>query len=111
MAKYYGIIGFVKTYEDPENPGVWKTEVHEDHYRGDVKRYAKRIAASGEKANSDVIVTNAISIIADPYAIENFQYIKYAEWMGTFWTVASVDVNRPRFELSLGGVYVRESEN
>lgn len=111
MAKYYGIIGFVKTYEDPENPGVWKAEVHEDHYRGDVKRYAKRIAASGEKANSDVIVTNAISIIADPYAIENFQYIKYAEWMGTFWTVASVDVNRPRFELSLGGVYVRESEN
>lgn len=111
MAKYYGIVGFVKTYEDPENPGVWKTEVHEDHYRGDVKRYAKRITASGEKVNSDVIVTNAISIIADPYAIENFQYIKYAEWMGTFWTVASVDVNRPRFELSLGGVYVRESEN
>lgn len=111
MAKYYGIVGFVKTYEDPENPGAWKTEVHEDYYRGDVKRYAKRITASGEKANSDVIVTNAISIIADPYAIENFQYIKYAEWMGTFWTVASVDVNRPRFELSLGGVYVRESEN
>lgn len=111
MAKYYGIIGFVKTYEDSENPGVWLTEKHEDYYRGDVKRYAKRISASGEKANSDVIVTNSISIIADPYAIENFQYIKYAEWMGTFWGVTSVDVNYPRFELGLGGVYVRETED
>lgn len=60
---------------------------------------------SGETLSDDVSISNMISIIADPYAYENFFAVKYVEWQGVKWNVKSIDVQPPRLVLTIGGVY------
>ena len=55
--------------------------------------------------NDDINVANEISIVADPYANQNFHLMKYVEFMGTKWKITTVEVQYPRLILSIGGVY------
>jgi len=102
MARYYGKIGYGVSEETV--PGVWSDEITERAYYGDILNDLRSLSAS-EKVNDDVRLQNRISIVADAYALGNYLQIKYVEWAGFFWTVQSVDVERPRLILSLGGVY------
>lgn len=104
MPKYYGKIGYAYTVENPEGSGVWKEVIIERSYAGDLIRNYKNISGS-DKINDDINISNEISIVSDPYAIQNFHKIKYVEFMGTKWKVSSVEVLYPRLKLSLGGVY------
>lgn len=102
MAKYYGKIGFVSTEET--EPGIWEEVSMERLYFGDLIRNTRRLESSS-KINSDLNISNQISILADPYLNNNLQRIRYVEFMGTKWRVETVDVQFPRLILSLGGVY------
>lgn len=102
MAKYYGKIGYAITEEI--KPGVWKKRIIERNYFGDVIRNTRRLQSSGN-LNDDITVSNEISIIADPFANENFHLILYVEFMGTKWKVSNVDVQFPRLILTIGEVY------
>lgn len=102
MAKYYGAVGYAKSVE--VRPGIWKDEIIERNYYGDVIRNNRRLE-SGEQVNDDINISNEISILADPYANENFHLIKYVEFMGTKWKVSNITVQFPRLILSVGGVY------
>lgn len=84
--------------------GVWSDSITERTYYGDVLSVTRYLETS-DKVNDDVRLTQRISIVADAFAYENFSFIKYASWMGSLWTVTSVEVERPRLLLSLGGVY------
>lgn len=102
MAKYYGKIGYGIAEET--TPGVWTNVINERFYYGDIiKNYKK--AEQVQTLNDNINVNNQISIISDPYAMENFHHIKSVEFMGTKWKVTSVDVEFPRLILTLGGVY------
>lgn len=108
MAKYYGKVGYSETVEMPEGSGVWVSTIVERHYYGDVIRnMAKNVP--GVSLNNDIHIENRISILADPYAYQNFSNIKYVEWMGNLWVVSSIEVQRPRLILSIGGVYNGET--
>lgn len=102
MARFCGKIGFAVTTE--VKPGVWKDEIVTRIYYGDVVRNARRLQSSGT-LNDNIVVTNELSIIADPYAYENFHAMRYAEFMGAKWKITSCEVQRPRLILSLGEVY------
>lgn len=102
MARYCGKIGFAETKET--KPGVWKDEIVTRIYYGDLIRNARRLQSSGN-LNDNIVVTNELSIVADPYANENFHAMRYAEFMGVKWKITSVEVQRPRLILSLGEVY------
>lgn len=102
MAKYYGNIGYIKTVE--VEPGIWKEQAIEHPSYGDVDRNISKYQPSGG-VNDDININNVISIVADPFASENFQHIRYAEFMGAKWKVTSVEVKYPRLILNLGGVY------
>ena len=102
MAKFYGNIGFAETVET--DPGVWVEEIVVRPYFGDVVRNARRLENSGG-VNDNINISNEISIIADPYANQNFHSIRYIEFMGTKWKVSSIDVRYPRLILTMGGVY------
>ena len=102
MAKRSGKIGFVITSET--KPGVWKEVATDRKYYGDLVRNTRKLQSSGN-VNDNVTISNEISIVADPFANENFHAIRYAEFMGTKWKVTSVDVQYPRLILSLGEVY------
>ena len=102
MAKYYGAIGYIKEIET--EPGIWVPSVTERNYYGDVlKRYHRTENSGG--VNDNVTLSHEISIIVDPYAIENYGYIRYLEYLGIKWSVTNVSVDLPRLVLSTGGVY------
>lgn len=102
MAKYFGRIGYAETVETV--PGVWEEVIQERQYYGDVIRNARRWE-NGESLNDNLVVSNSISIVADDYAYQHFAYIRYVEWMGVLWKPSSVEVQRPRIILQIGGVY------
>ena len=55
--------------------------------------------------NDDININNSISIVADPYAYENFHNMRYAILEGVKWKITNVEINRPRLILTIGGVY------
>ena len=102
MAKWYGKVGYVTTEET--EPGIWATKVTEVLYSGDLLKNISKWVTSN-KVNDDLNVANQISIIADPFAYQNFSSIKYVEFMGAMWEVSSAEVQYPRLILTVGGVY------
>lgn len=103
MARYYGVIGFSGGSTET-TPGVWDEVIVERPYYGDVIRNTRRLQ-SGEYVNDNVTISNEISIVSDPYALQNFHAMRYVAWMGTNWKVTSVDVQYPRLILSIGDEY------
>lgn len=102
MAKFHGPIGFGIPTE--VKPGVWKDKLSNRLYSGDIIQIIKKTQSAGQ-VNDDVNVTNKISIIADPYATNNLQSIKYVEFLGAKWKVTDVSVEYPRLILTIGGVF------
>lgn len=102
MAKWYGTIGFIESVE--VEPGIWKDQVIKHEYYGDVTRNTRAIQPS-DGVNDNINISNNISIVADPYANQNFHNMKYAEYMGTNWKITNVEVQYPRLILTIGGVY------
>lgn len=102
MARFCGAVGYAETSET--SPGLYTETITERTYRGDITRNSRRLD-TGESINDDISVTNTISIVADAYAYQNFFAIRYVNWMGANWKVTTVEVQRPRLILSLGGVY------
>lgn len=103
MAKFSGIIGFVKTGELVD--GVFKpSSVVQKMYRGDILRNTIRYEQSGG-VNDDVNISKQISIVADSFIIDNLEYIRYIQLYNHLWKVTSFDVSRPRIILTIGGLY------
>ena len=102
MAKFYGEIGYATTVET--SPGIWTEQISKRNYYGDLIRNIRRLEYSGG-INDDINVSNQISILADPYANENFHAMRYVKFMGTAWKITNVEVQYPRLILTLGGVY------
>lgn len=101
--KFFGEVGYVTAAVETA-PGVFKEGVVEYPYFGDVTRNARDLEQA-DKVNSDLSVSNSISIVADEYAYEHFHAIRYVRWAGALWTVVNVEVQSPRLLLRLGGVY------
>nr|DAP46083.1 MAG TPA: hypothetical protein [Caudoviricetes sp.] len=102
MAKWCGKIGYgIKTeYED----GAWEDRIVERTYYGD--RITDRIKRqSSGNVNDDISINNVISVVADPFAIENYIFMIYVEIMGVKWKVTSIEEQRPRLLLTVGGLY------
>ena len=102
MAKFAGKIGFAVIEEN--KPGVWTERMVEHRYYGDLMRNTRRLQSSGN-LNDNVIISNQISIVADPFAKENFHAMRYVELYGAKWKITSVEVQYPRLILELGDVY------
>ena len=102
MAKYYGAVGFAVTTEP--KPGIFKESITERSYYGDVTKVARRLQ-SGDKINDDIMLTHDVSIVADPFAYNNFQSVRYLTYLGNKWKVSNVEVAYPRLIFTLGGLY------
>lgn len=97
------MIGYAEAVGD-DGFGVYTPKIVERPYYGDVTRNMKRDEV-GSGVNDDITIQNDISIIADAYAYQNFHRIRYVTFMGARWKVRTVEVERPRLILSVGGVY------
>lgn len=105
MGKFFGKVGYEQDQVEIR-PGVLSDEnqIIEKEYYGDlVKNYAK--IQSVNRVNEDVDLAVDISIIADPFAYENFYSIRYVEYQGCKWKVTNVTPQFPRLILTTGGKY------
>lgn len=102
MAKYFGVIGYAEAVET--RPGVWEEQITEREYFGDLIRNTRRLQ-SADQVNDNINIANELSILADPFANQNFHAMRYAKLMGTKWKITNVEVKFPRLILTLGGEY------
>lgn len=102
MAKFYGAVGFAETVET--KPGVWVEQITERKYAGIVTKNVRRLQSSGQ-VNDNIDVANQISIVADPFAYNNFHSMRYVDFMGAKWKITTIDVQYPRLILTIGGLY------
>ena len=103
MGKWFGVVGYAETKETA--PGIWRPTITERSYYGEVLHYTSGWTSSTDSANDDLTISKKISIIADPFAYQHFQYIKYVEFMGAKWKVKEAEPQYPRIILTIGGVY------
>ena len=102
MSKYFGKIGYGVTEET--RPGVFEPKITEREYYGDIVRNSRRLE-NGGKVNDDLNINMTLSIVADPFAYQNFHQLKYVEYMGAKWKATYVEPQYPRLTITLGGVY------
>lgn len=102
MAKFFGVIGYAENVET--KLGVWQEVITEREYFGDLIRNARRLE-SASQVNDNINVANEISIVADPYANQNFHSMRYVKFMGAKWKISNVTVQYPRLILTIGGLY------
>ena len=105
--RWHGKIGYAIT---EEHDGIWSDSVVEREYKGDLNKNAVQLQKS-DSVNNDFMVKNQISIVADPFAFENFQYMKYIEIMKVMWEISSVEIQYPRLLISVGGVWNGEQQS
>ena len=103
MAKWFGKVGYSETVET--TPGVWRPQDTVHEYYGDVSRNATRWGVNSDSTNDNLTVNVQISIVADPFAIDNFYSMKWIEYMGSKWKITNVEPQLPRLLLTLGGVW------
>ena len=102
MAKFSGKIGYVEYKET--SPGVYTEDITERQYYGDLTRHSRRWDSS-DGVNDNIIFSQDISIVADPYMYEHLHNMKYVIFQGVKWKIASVTIDRPRVQISTGEEY------
>lgn len=102
MAKIYGVIGYASQVET--SPGVWVEKITERTHYAELTRRSYRSESSGN-LNDNINISNEVSIIADPYAYQNFHIIRYIVINGIKWKVSSVEIQHPRLIMTIGGEY------
>lgn len=103
MNKWFGKIGYVKEIQTA--PSVWTSEETVHEYYGDVIRNTSRWSTNQDSTNDDLTISNQISIVADPFAYQNFHSMKWIEFMDAKWKITSVEPKYPRLILTIGGVW------
>lgn len=101
--KFHGAVGYAINVE--RIPGVWKPEIVERAYYGDILTNGRRWEASSDQQNDNLRITNKFSILADPYAYEHFHDIKYIVFMGVKWKVREITIDGRRLIMSVGEEY------
>ena len=101
MAKFAGLVGYVTQEETV--PGVWSPVDSSRIMRGDIITLGS--GQNGDKVNSDITLNHRVSLVGDAYAFGNYFNIRWIELHGMKWEVSSVEVQRPRIIVSLGGLW------
>nr|DAJ87813.1 MAG TPA: hypothetical protein [Caudoviricetes sp.] len=102
MSRFSGKLGFVMTRETEE--GVWLEDVVEIPVKGTIRSLWVR-NDNNASVNTDLRLTNEISVLMDTKIKTHLETLKYVVWKGSKWEVQSIGVNYPRLTINLGGLY------
>ena len=84
--------------------GVWLEDFVEIPVKGVIRSlYARNDNSSS--VNTNLRLTNEISILMDTKIETYLETLKYVVWKGSKWEVQSIGVNYPRVTINLGGLY------
>lgn len=102
MAKYAGLVGYVT--EEETSPGVWSPVESPIMMKGDVINQRYNVI-DDNRVNSNVTLNHRISLLGDSYAFDNYHLIRWINFRGSKLEVSSVEIQRPRLIVSLGGLW------
>ena len=102
MSRFSGKLGFVMTRETEE--GVWLEDKIEIPVKGTIRSLYVR-NDNDSSVNSNLRLTNEVSILLDSKIQTYLETLKYVIWKGSKWEVRSIGVNYPRLTITLGGLY------
>lgn len=102
MSRFSGKLGFVMTSETEE--GVWLENTVEIPVKGTIRNLHVRNDNSSS-ANTNLRLTNEVSILLNSKIDTYLETLKYVIWKGSKWEVKSIGVNYPRLTINLGGLY------
>lgn len=102
MDKFYGAVGYAEVVKT--SAGVFDEHLVEKTYYGDIIKRSGRFQ-SAESINDELRMTNQISIVADPYAKQNYSSMRYVTLENSKWKVISIDIEYPRLIITVGGLY------
>lgn len=102
MSRFSGKLGFVMTRETEE--GVWLEDVVEIPVKGTIRSLYVR-NNNDASVNTDLRLTNEVSVLMDTKIKTHLETLKYVVWKGSKWEVQSIGVNYPRLTINLGGLY------
>lgn len=102
MSRFSGKLGFVMARETEE--GVWLENFVELPAKGTIRSLYVR-NDNNASVNSNLRLTNEVSILLDSKIQTYLETLKYVVWKGSKWEVQSIGVNYPRLTIHLGGLY------
>ena len=102
MSRFSGKLGFVMTRETEE--GVWLEDKIEIPVKGTIRSLYVR-NDNNSSVNSNLRLTNEVSVLLDSKINTYLETLKYVVWKGSKWEVQSIGVNYPRLMINLGGLY------
>jgi hypothetical protein len=102
MSKYAGLVGYVTQEETV--PGVWSPVDKTVVMKGDIIRQSSSVQ-NDAKVNSDVTLNHRVSLLGDAYAFNNYFNLKWVTIGGRKLEVTSVELQRPRLIVTVGGLY------
>lgn len=103
--KFHGKIGFYEgTAEVPNSGGVYRPNIVERNYKGDILEYRQQFQST-DKQNDNLTIRNKFSILADLYLKQHLSSIRYVEFQGIKWKITNITVGYPRIIFEVGGVY------
>lgn len=102
MSRFAGLVGYVTQEETV--PGVWSPVDKSVMMKGDIIRQSSSVQ-NDSKVNSDITLNHRVSLMGDAYAFDNYYDLKWITISGRKWEVSSVEMQRPRLIVTVGGLY------
>lgn len=102
MSKFSGLVGYVTQSEI--SPGVWSSVENSKVMKGDIIRQSSS-SQNGDKVNNDVSLSHRVSLLGDAYSFGNYYNIRWIDINSQKWQVTSVEIQRPRIIVTLGGIW------
>lgn len=102
MAKFNGLVGYVTQSET--SPGVWSSVENSIMMKGDIIRQSSN-SQNDDKVNSGIALSHRVSLVGDAYSFGNYYDIRWVDIKGKKWEVSSIEIQRPRLIVTLGGVW------
>lgn len=103
MARFFGVVGFAENNVEIR-PGVFEDIIVEKNYYGDLVKNARRFQ-DGSTIVDELSFDNSISILANKYANDHIDAMRYVVLNEVRWEITSIEAQPPRLILRLGGVY------
>lgn len=105
MSRFSGLVAYIT--ESEIAPGVWGPTETTKVMKGDIIRQSSN-SQNGDKVNSDITLNHRVSLVGDAFAFGNYYNIKWIQIDGLKWSISSVEIQRPRIIVTLGGVWIEQ---
>jgi hypothetical protein len=102
MSRFRGPIGINRGARESA-PGIFTNVIEEVMVQGEMRNVSARW--SQQNANETLTAKHVLSVVTPEKSEIDFNAVVYIVWQGSKWSVTSIQYNRPRVELTLGGLY------